>query len=74
MLQTQILPKLVNNKRMLANLRLAVDKSLARKISSLNDQVRRICYQPEQADKVRYLRNEIINLEHQLSDVRERAL
>ncbi len=63
-----------SSRRLLANLSLAIDKSLVRKIDSLSDEVRRIEYLPEQTGKVQYLKKEISNLEAQLSDVRAQAL
>ncbi len=60
--------------RLSANINLAIDKSLARKIDSLCDQIGKIETLPEQADRVRILRQEIINLEDQLTDVRSKAL
>ena len=71
---TQILSKPDSTKRLLANLSLAIDKSLVRKIVSLSDQIRRVEYLPEQADRVQYLKKEISNLEEQLSDVRRQTL
>lgn len=71
---TQILSGPASTRRLLANLSLAIDEAmLVRKIVNLSDQVRRIEYRPDQADRVRFLKNEIINLEDELSDVRRRA-
>jgi len=73
--QTQILSEPVRTKRILDNLSLAIDEALlVRRLVSLSDQSRRIEYLPEQADRVRFLKKEILNLEDQLSDVREQAL
>ena len=63
-----------SSKRIFANLRSAIDKSLAKKIASLSDQIRGIENLQKQSDMVRILRNEILNLQDQLSDVRKRAL
>ena len=67
---TQILSEPANSKPILANLRFSIDKSLAKKIASLSDQMRGIENLPKQSDMVRILRNEILNLQDQLSDVR----
>ncbi len=61
-------------KRPIPNLNLAIDKAIVRKIASLSDQIRTIEFQPDKADRVKYLKSEIFNLEDQLSDVRRLAL
>jgi hypothetical protein len=72
---TQILSEPANTKRILANLSLAIDEAqLVREIVSLSDQLRAIEYLPEQADRVRFIKKKIINLEGRLADVREQAL
>ena len=71
---TQILSGPDSTKRILANLSLAIDEAqLVREIVSLSDQVHKIEYLPEQADRLRFIKKNIINLEGRLSDVRERA-
>ena len=71
---TQILSGPDSTKRILANFSLAIDEAqLARKIVGLSDEIRRIEYLSEHADRVRFLRKELINRENQLSDVRDRA-
>ena len=72
---TQILTGPDSTKRILANLSLAIDEArLVRDIVSLSDQLRLIEFLPEQADRARFIKKNIINLEGQLSDVREQAL
>ncbi len=63
----------IDTRPLLANLGLAIDESLVRKISSLSKQIRRIEYSPGQADRVRFLKGGISNLEDQLSDIRKQA-
>ncbi len=75
MYHTQILSEPASTRRLLANLSLAIDEAMpVRKIIGLSDQIRRIEYHAGQANRVKFLRNEIEYLEGQLTDVRERAL
>lgn len=72
---TQILTGPASTRRLLANLGLAIDEAmLVRKIVVLSDQVQRLKYRPAQADRVRFLKKEILNLEDKLLDVRKQAL
>lgn len=57
-----------------ANLGLAIDESIVRKIESLSIQISGVEISPDQDDRVRFLRQEISNLENQLADVRRRAI
>ena len=62
-------------KHLLAKLNRAIEEArLVKEIVALNDELHRIEYLSEQADRVRFIRKSIINLEGRLSDVRERAL
>ena len=54
----------------LANLGSAIDESLVRRIDTISHQLQRIEYLPEQTDRARLLKNEIIILKDQLSDIR----
>lgn len=75
MLHTQILSGPASTKRILANLSLAIDEAqLVREIVSLSDHLRKIEYLPDQANRALFIKKKIINLENQLSDVRDRAL
>jgi hypothetical protein len=75
MSNTQILSGPASTKRILENFSLVIDEAqLVRKIVGISDQIRRIENLPEQADRVRFLRKELINRENKLSDVRELAL
>ncbi|MCP4430813.1 MAG: hypothetical protein GY806_07545 [Gammaproteobacteria bacterium] len=75
MSHAQVLSGPASTKRLLANLSLAIDEAmLGRKIVGLSEQIRRIEYLPEQASRVQFLKNEILNLEDQLSDVRGQVL
>lgn len=49
----------------------AIDESLACKIESINNQIKRIQQLPNQAGRVRLLKNEIIMLRDQLLDIRD---
>ena len=72
---TQILSGPDSTKRILANLSLAIDEAqLVRRIVSLSDEIRRIEYLPEHADRVRFIKKKIINREGRLADVREQPL
>ena len=53
-----------------ANLGLAIDESIARKIAILSIQLRGIDYSSDQADMIRFLKQEISILENQLTEVR----
>jgi len=73
--QSQVLSEPASTKRILANPSLAIDEAqLVREIVSLSDRLRAIEYLPEQANRVRFIKKNIINLEGRLSDVRERVL
>ncbi len=72
--QTQILSGPASTKRLLANLSLAIDEAMiVKRIVSLSDDLRRMENMPENAERVRYMRNEICNLEVQLAEIREQA-
>lgn len=71
MMHTQILSENAGSKRVLANLSLAIDEArLVRKIVDFSDNLHRIENQPEQANRVIYLRNEIARLELELIETR----
>jgi len=71
----QILSGPASTKRLLANLSLAIDEAmLVRKIVSLSDQIRKTENQPDKADRIQFLRKEVLNLEDQLSSVRKLAI
>lgn len=60
--------------RLPANLGLAIDESIVRKIESLSIQIRGIEFGPDQDEIVQFLRQEISNLENQLADVRRQTI
>ncbi len=71
MLQNQILSGPASTKRLLANLSLAIDEAMiVKRIVSLSDDLRRMGNMPENAERVRYMRSEISNLEDQLAEIR----
>lgn len=75
--EAQALYEPPRTKNLLAKLNLAIEKArLVKEIIALNDELHRIEYLPEQADRVRFIKKKIINLEGQLADAsaRERAL
>ena len=75
MSDTQILSGPASTKRLLANLSLAIDEAmLVRRIVSISDQIRRIENLPDQAGRFQFLREEISNMEDQLSSVRRQAI
>ncbi len=74
MLHSQIQSSPAKIKRPISNLSLAIDKAIVRKIASLSDQIGTIEFQSDKADRVKFLKSEILNLEDQLSDVRRLAL
>jgi hypothetical protein len=74
MTQAQILSDNASTKRILANLSLAIDEArLVRKISDIEDNLRRIENLPEQSGTASYLRGEIAQLELKLAETRLRA-
>lgn len=54
----------------LANLSSAIDESLVRRIDTISDELTSIEYLPNQADRLRFLKNEITILRDQLSEIR----
>lgn len=74
MTQAQILSDNAGSKRILANLSLAIDEArLVRKISDIEDNLRRIENLPELAGTTCYLRSELAQLEIKLDETRLRA-
>ncbi len=72
--QTQILSGPASTKRLLANLSLAIDEArIVKRIVSLSNDLRRIENMPEYAERVRYMRREISNLENQLIEIRKQV-
>jgi hypothetical protein len=72
--ETQILSKPDSIEHLLANLDLAIDAAkVVLAIVSLSDQLHRIKYLPEQADRAQLIKKNIIDLEGRLADVRAQA-
>jgi hypothetical protein len=73
MTKAQILSDNASSKRILANLSLAIDEArLVRKISDIEDNLRRIENLPEQVGTTTYLRSELAQLEIKLAETRLR--
>ncbi|MCP4187614.1 MAG: hypothetical protein GY763_08440 [Gammaproteobacteria bacterium] len=74
MLQHQILLEPASTKRVMATLGLAIEETmLARRISALSDNLYRIQNLPEQRDRARFLRQELLIMEESLIDIRAKA-
>ena len=74
MTRAQILSDNASSKRVLANISLAIDEArLVRKITDIEDNLRRIENLPEESGKVSYLRSEVEKLELKLAETRLRA-
>ena len=57
--------------RLLANLSLAIDEArIVKRIVSLSDDLRKMENMPEKAERAKYMRSEISNLEDQLIEIR----
>ncbi len=70
----QILSGPASTRLIMANFSLAVDEAmLTRKISGLQEQLRRIRNKPEHRSRTRYLRQELARLDNVLADVRNLA-
>ncbi len=75
MSETQILSGPASTQNLLANLSLAIDEAmLVRKIVGISDQIRRIENLPDQIGRFQFLKKEILNMEDQLSSVRNQAI
>lgn len=74
MTRAQILSDNASSKRVLSNLSLAIDEArLVRKISDIEDNLRRIENLPEESGTVSFLRSEVEKLELKLAETRSRA-
>lgn len=70
----QILLETSYTNHILENLNQVINEAiLVRKIVRLSDQLRGIEVKPEQADRTRFIRDEIADLEAQLSEIRSKA-